>query len=140
MGRSRPGSTTTRRWTRSRSMSEAERRVMKTQAEKFLAKKKSADDELATRGVLKIVGYLELQETADLLLSYLSPKQPLAVRLEAATALRFALTHGPTKKALRRLMELLLDADPLVGRAARDSLTVLKVGVQFADELAELCA
>ena len=40
-----------------RSMSEAERRVMKTQAEKFLAKKKSADDEAALRGVLKIVGY-----------------------------------------------------------------------------------
>ncbi len=123
-----------------RSMNEAERRVMKTQAEKFLAKKKSADDELALRGVLKIVGFLELEDTADLLLTFLSPKQPRAVRIEAATALRFALSGGPTKKALRRLMELLLDADPLVGRAARDSLTVLKVGTEFSDELAELCA
>lgn len=123
-----------------RTMSEAERRVMKTQAEKFLAKKKSADDELATRGVLKIVGYLELEETQDLLLGYLAAKQPPAVRVEAATALRFALSKGPSKKALRRLMELLLDDDALVGRAARDSLTVLKVGAEFCDELAELCA
>ncbi|PZR11962.1 MAG: hypothetical protein DI536_16695 [Archangium gephyra] len=122
-----------------RGMSEAERRVMKTQAEKFLAKKKSADDEHAMRGVLKIVGYLELAETQDLLLGYLSSKQTPAVRLEAATALRFALSKGPSKKAVRRLMELLLDDDALVGRAARDSLTVLKVGAEFCDELAELC-
>ncbi len=122
-----------------RTMSEAERRVMKTQAEKFLAKKKSADDELATRGVLKIVGFLELPETADLLLSYLAPKQPVAVRIEAAMALRFALSAGPTKKALQKLMSLLLDQEPLVGRASRDTLTVLKPGVEFAQELAELC-
>lgn len=122
-----------------RSMSEAERRVMKTQAEKFLAKKKSADDEHAVRGVLKIVGYLELAETQDLLLGYLSPKQSPAIRVEAATALRFALHHGPSKKAMRRLMDLLLDPDALVGRSARDSLTVLKVGVEFCEELAELC-
>lgn len=123
----------------SRTMSDAERRVMKTQAEKFLAKKKSADDEYAVRGVLKIVGYLELEDTQDLLLGYLSTKQAPAVRVEAATALRFALTKGPSKKALRRLMELLLDDDALVGRSARDSLTVLKVGSEFCDELAELC-
>lgn len=122
-----------------RTMSEAERRVMKTQAEKFLAKKKSADDEHALRGVLKVVGYLELPETQDLLLGYLSSKHSPAVRLEAATALRFALSKGPSKKAVRRLMELLLDDDALVGRAARDSLTVLKVGSEFCDELAELC-
>lgn len=122
-----------------RTMTEAERRVMKTQAEKFLARKKSADDEHAMRGVLKIVGYLELSETQDLLLGYLASKQSPAVRLEAATALRFALSKGPSKKAVRRLMELLLDDDALVGRAARDSLTVLKVGSEFCDELAELC-
>lgn len=123
-----------------RTMSEAERRVMKTQCEKFLAKKKSADDEPAVRGIIKILGFLELAETQDLILGYLGPRQPQAIRMEATTALRFALAKGPSKKALRRLMELLLDADPLVGRAARDSLTVLKVGSEFADELAELCA
>lgn len=123
-----------------RTMSEAERRVMKTQAEKFLAKKKSADDELAVRGVIKILGFLELAETQDLLLGYLSPKQPPAVRVEATTALRFALAKGPSKKALRRLMDVLIDADALVGRAARDSLTVLKIGAEFSEELAELCA
>lgn len=123
-----------------RAMSEADRRVMKTACEKFLAKKKSADDELAMRGVIKILGFLELPETQELVLGFLGSKQPPAVRLEATTALRFALGAGPSKKALRRLMELLLDADPLVGRAARDSLTVLKIGSEFADELAELCA
>jgi HEAT repeat protein len=134
-----------------RTMTEAERRVMKTQCEKFLAKKKSAGlppnavaprgfDEPAVRGIIKILGFLELAETQDLILGYLGPKQPQAVRMEATTALRFALAKGPSKKALRRLMELLLDADPLVGRAARDSLTVLKVGSEFSDELAELCA
>ena len=123
-----------------RGMSEAERRVMKTQCEKFLGKKKSADEELAVRGVIKILGFLELGETQELLLGYLSARQPPAVRLEATTALRFALAKAPAKKALRRLMELLLDPDALVGRAARDSLTVLKIGVEFSEELAELCA
>ncbi len=123
-----------------RSMSEVERRVMKTQCEKFLAKKKSADDEPAVRGIIKILGFLELGETQDLIITYLGPKQPAAIRMEATTALRFALAKGPSKKALRRLMELLLDADPLVGRAARDSLTVLKIGSEFSAELAELCA
>lgn len=123
-----------------RTMSEADRRLMKTQAEKFLTKKKSADDELAVRGVIKVLGFLELAETQDLLLGYLGPKQPPAVRLEATTALRFALARGPSKKALRKLMDMLIDADPLVGRAARDSLTVLKIGAGFSEELAELCA
>lgn len=123
-----------------RTMSEAERRVMKTQCEKFLAKKKSDADEPAVRGIIKILGFLELAETQELIISYLGPRQPPAIRMEATTALRFALAKGPSKKALRRLMELLLDADPLVGRAARDSLTVLKIGPEFADELAELCA
>jgi HEAT repeat protein len=123
-----------------RTMSEAERRVMKTQVEKFLAKKKTAEDEPALRGALKTLGFLELGETQDTLLGYLGAKQPPAVRVEAATALRFALSKGPSKKALRRLMELLEDSDALVARSARDTLTVLKIGSEFADELAELCA
>jgi hypothetical protein len=122
-----------------RAMSEAERRVMRTQVDRFLAKKRTADDEPALRGALKTLGFLELPETADSLLGYLGAKQPPAVRVEAATALRFALAKGPSKKALRRLMELLEDADALVARAARDTLTVLKIGPEFADELAELC-
>lgn len=124
-----------------RTMSEAERRVMKTQCEKFLGKKKSADDQLAVRGVLKILGFLELPETADLLISYtLAKKNEPEVRVEAVTALRFAMSTNPSKKALRRLMEMLVDTDTLVGRSARDSLTVLKIGSEFSDELAELCA
>jgi HEAT repeat protein len=122
-----------------RTMSEAERRVMKTQVEKFLGKKKTAEDELALRGAIKTLGFLELVETQDTLLGYLGPKQPGTVRVEAATALRFALAKGPSKKALRRLMELLEDPDALVARAARDTLTVLKIGAEFCDELAELC-
>lgn len=123
-----------------RTTSEAERRVMKTQIDKFLAKKKTAEDEPALRGALKTLGFLELVETQDTLLGYLGVKQPPAVRVEATTALRFALAKGPSKKALRKLMELLEDRDTLVARAARDTLTVLKIGAEFADELAELCA
>lgn len=122
-----------------RGMSEAERKVMRTQVEKFLAKKKTAKNEAALRGALKTLGFLELLDTQDTLLGFLGVKQPPAVRVEAATALRFALAKGPSKKALRRLMELLADPDALVARAARDTLTVLKIGAEFSDELAELC-
>ncbi len=121
-----------------RSMTEAEKKVMRTQAEKFLAKKKTAEDEPALRGALKVLGYLELPDTQDTLLPYLGAKQPPAVRVEAAMALRFALAKGPSKKALRRLMELLEDPDAQVARASRDTLTVLKIGTEFSDELAEL--
>lgn len=122
-----------------REASDAERRVMKTQVEKVLAKKRTAEDELQLRGLLKILGYTELPEAADELLGYLAPKQPPTVRVEAATALRFAMSRAPSKKGLGKLIEALGDADALVSRAARDSLTVLKIGPQFAEELAELC-
>lgn len=123
-----------------REMSEAQRRVMKTQVLKFLEKKKTLDDEDATRGALKILGFLELPETQDDLLAFLGPKHTPLVRMEAATALRFACSKGPSKKALRKLMELLQDTNVHVARSARDSLTVMKIGVEFADELAVLCA
>lgn len=121
-------------------MSEAQRRVMKTQVLKFLEKKKTLDDEDVTRGALKILGFLELPETQDELLGFLSTKHSPLVRMEAATAMRFACAKGPSKKALRKLMDLLEDPNVHVARAARDSLTVLRIGVEFADELAELCA
>jgi HEAT repeat protein len=122
-----------------REMSEAQRRVMKTQVLKFLEKKKTLDDEDATRGALKILGFLELPETQDDLIGFLSNKQTPLVRMEAATAMRFACAKGPSKKSLRKLMDLLQDENVHVARGARDSLTVLKIGVEFADELAELC-
>lgn len=122
-----------------REMSEAQRRVMKTQVLKFLEKKKTLDDEDATRGALKILGFLELPETQDDLIAFLSSKHTPLVRMEAATAMRFACAKGPSKKALRKLMDLLQDENVHVARGARDSLTVLKIGVEFADELAELC-
>ncbi|MBL8919911.1 MAG: HEAT repeat domain-containing protein [Myxococcaceae bacterium] len=122
-----------------REMSEAQRRVMKTQALKFLEKKKTLEDEDATRGALKILGFLELPETQDDLIGFLSNKHSPLVRMEAATAMRFACAKGPSKKALRKLMDLLQDENVHVARGARDSLTVLKIGVEFADELAELC-
>lgn len=123
-----------------REMSEAQRKVMKTQVLKFLEKKKNLEDEDATRGALKILGFLELPETQDDLLAFLAPKQSPLVRMEAATAMRFACAKGPSKKALRKLMDLLEDPNVHVARGARDSLTVLKIGTEFADELAELCA
>lgn len=124
----------------SREMSEAQKRVMKTQVLKFLEKKKTLDDEDATRGALKILGFLELPETQDDLIAFLSNKHLPLVRMEAATAMRFACAKGPSKKSLRKLMDLLEDENVHVARGARDSLTVLKIGVEFADELAELCA
>jgi hypothetical protein len=47
------------------------------------------------------------------------------VRVEAITALRFALGPKPAAKTLRALIKLLEDPDPLVARAARDTLTVV---------------
>lgn len=123
-----------------REMTEAQRRVMKTQVLKFLEKKKTLEDEDATRGALKMLGFLELPESQDDLLAFLGAKHSPLVRMEAATAMRFAAAKGPSKKALRRLMELLEDENVHVARGARDSLTVLPIGVEFADELAELCA
>ncbi len=122
----------------SKTMSPAERKVMRTQVEKFLDKKKTADDELALRGALKVLGFLELEDSVDTLLGYLGGKWATAVRIEAVTSLRFALSAGASKKAVRKLMDLLNDSDPLVLRAARETLTVLKFGPEFSDELAEL--
>lgn len=117
---------------------EAARRVMKTQVLNFLDKKKTQEDEPALRGAIKTLGFLELPETVDTLLGYLGHKQLPLVRVEAAMALRFAMAHEPSKKAMRKLMELLEDGDALVSRAAKDTLTVLHVGEDFFDELAEL--
>jgi HEAT repeat protein len=117
---------------------EATRRVMKTQVLNFLGKKKTEEDEPALRGAIKTLGFLELPETVDTLLGYLNQKHLPLVRVEAAMALRFAMAHQPSKKAMRKLMELLEDEDALVSRAAKDTLTVLHVGEDFFDELAEL--
>lgn len=116
----------------------AERKVMRTQVQNFLDKKKTLEDEPALRGALKTLGFLELPDTVDTLLSYLHPKHAPLVRVEAATGLRFAMAQEPSKKALRKLMETLEDRDPLVARAAKDTLTVLHVGKEFLDELADL--
>lgn len=122
-----------------KSGSEADRKVMRTQVEKFLGKKKTQEDPDVLRGALKVLGFLDLPEAEKTLLEFLSRKQLPAVRVEAATALRFALGAAPSKKAIRALMELLEEPDSFVARAARDSLTVMKMGPELADELAELC-
>ena len=95
--------------------------------------KKLRDDEPALRGALKILGYLELPETAALLEPYLAGAS-VAVRVEAITALRFVLGEKPAARPLRALLRLLEDADALVARAARDTLTVVP-GVSPADLL-----
>ena len=120
--------------------SPADRKVMRTQVEKFLDKKKTAADELALRGALKVLGFLELADSDETLLPYLAAKWSTAVRIEAVTSLRFALSAGASKKAVRKLMDLLNDTDSLVLRAARETLTVLKFGPEFSAELAELVA
>jgi hypothetical protein len=121
-----------------KAMSAAERRAAQKHIEKFLKKPETVADESALRGALKMLGFLELPEAQDVLLDFLSKTKSPVIRLEATTALRFALAGGPTKKALRRLMGLLDDTDGLVARAARESLTVLKIGTAFANELSEL--
>ncbi len=119
--------------------SEAERKVMRTQVEKFLAKKKSRRRRAAAA---------RCAQGARLPRAARHPGDaPPLPRQEADAAgagrghHRAALRAGeaPSKKALRKLMELLDDPEPLVARAARDTLTVLKIGPEFADELAELC-
>src|SRR5581483_3788921 len=101
--------------------------------------KKVQEDDYALRGGIKVLGFLELPDTEGTLLKFLGKKQQPAVRVEATMALRFALSQGASKKAMRTLMELLEEPDSFVARAARDTLTVLKIGPEFADELAELC-
>lgn len=123
-----------------KSASPADRKAMRAAAEKFLGLKPTRASEVALRAGLKILGFLDLPETAEVLLRYLGGRHPPPVRVEAATALRFALSAGPSKRAVRRLMELLADADPLVVRAARDTLTTLPIGAEQAGELAELTA
>lgn len=121
-----------------RGASEAERRALKTQIEKFLALKKTQEDEPALRGALKVLGYLELPESADTLMGYLGKDVASMVRIEAATALRFVLSKKVTPRGLKKLGELLDDLDPLVRRASRDSLMTLKYGPEVSGELAKL--
>jgi HEAT repeat protein len=115
--------------------SDADKKAMRSQVEKFLGLKRTRENEVATRSALKILGFLEVPEVAETLLGYLGAKQPSAIRAEAATSLRFALGEKPTKKAINRLVEMLEDEDPIVSRAARDTLTTLKFGPELADEL-----
>ena len=106
-----------------RAASPAERKSMMKQAAARL--KKLRDDEPALRGAIKILGYLEQPDTAALIAPYLAAKQSAPIRVEAITALRFALGEKPAAKPLRALIQLLEESDALVARAARDTLTVV---------------
>lgn len=119
--------------------SPAERRTTRTLVMKFLDQKRTQKDEGAARAAVKILGYLELPETVETLLAYLAPRQPPAVRIEAATALRFAMGAAAPKKAVKRLVQLLEDEDPAVVRAARDTLASTPLDADLAGELAHLC-
>jgi len=118
--------------------SEADRKVMKGQLEKFLSKKGTLDDEVATRAAIKMLGYLELEESTDTLFDFLGVRRPPLVRVEAVTALRFGLREGAGKKILRKLIDLLTDGEQLVARASRDTLTVIPLDASAAADLAEL--
>jgi hypothetical protein len=102
------------------------------------AQQRSIGDEPALRGAIKILGYLELPETATTLQSFLGKKVSAPMRVEAVMALRFALGEKPAPKVLRALIGLLEDPDALVARAARDTLTVVRAGDVLAKELARL--
>jgi HEAT repeat protein len=113
-----------------RTAAPSEKAAMAKQAASFL--KKLKEDEPALRGAIKILGYLELPETVAVIEPFLSPKQGAAVRVEAITALRFALGPKPKAKSLKAVTKLLEDPDALVARAARDTLTVVP-GVTAAE-------
>jgi hypothetical protein len=106
-----------------RAASPAERKTMARQTAARL--KNLRDDEPALRGAIKILGYLELPETGSLFAPFLSRKESPAIRVEAITALRFALGEKPAARPLRTLVQLLEESDALVARAARDTLTVV---------------
>ena len=86
-----------------------------------------------------MLGFLELEDSVDTLLGYLGRKWPTAVRIEAVTsaavrARRRSVEEGGAQAdgAAQRA------ATRWCSRAARETLTVLKFGPEFADELAEL--
>lgn len=118
----------------------AERRAMRTRLETFLAAKATQADEPALKAGLKLLGYLELPEAAPTLLAYLSRTWPLGVRIEALTALRFALFAAPGAKAISALLALLDDPEALIQRAARDTLRTLRFDAAEAPLLAKLAA
>jgi HEAT repeat protein len=118
-------------------LKEADRKSLLKQVEKFVELKRVQEDETALRAGLKVLGFLELPDATETLLAHVSSRKATSVRAEAITALRFASAGGPTRKALRRLMELLEDADTLVARSARDTLTVLPLSPELAEDLAE---
>jgi HEAT repeat protein len=116
----------------------AERKAMARRLGSFLRKAHIGGDEPALRGAIKILGYLELPETATTLQSFLGKKMSAPIRVEAVMALRFALGEKPAATVLRALVDLLEDPDALVARAARDTLTVVHAGDVLAKELARL--
>lgn len=120
-----------------------ERKSMAAKVESLLRKmarqrSDGTNHEPALRGALKILGYLELPRAATTLQKYLGKKHSAAVRVEAITALRFALGEKPPAKAVRALVDLLEDSDPLVARAARDTLTVMRGADALAKDLVRL--
>jgi HEAT repeat protein len=110
-----------------------ERKKMADKVGVFL--RKARNEEPALRGAIKILGYLELPATVKTLQAFLSRKLSPAVRVEAIMALRFALGEKPAPRAL---IDLLEDPDPLVARAARDTLTVVPGGDALSKELSRL--
>lgn len=118
--------------------SAGDKKLLRTQVHNFLGKKKTLEDEPALRGAVKVLGYLEEGADADTLFSYVSDRYPPIVRMEAVAALRFSLSAQASRKQLKRLIDLMEEKDPLVARAARDTMTVLKIDADLADEFARL--
>jgi hypothetical protein len=120
--------------------SPAERRALRAPLEKFLEKKGTRADEVALRAGLKILGYLELEESTDTLLLHTAATHAPLVRVEAVTGLRFGLRAGASRKVVKRLIVLLEDREALVARAARDTLTVITLEPGAAVDLAALAS
>lgn len=115
-----------------------DKKLLRTQVHNFLSKKRNQQDEVALRGAVKVLGYLEDGADADTLFDYVAGKHPPIIRMEAVAALRFSLSAGASRKQLKRLIDLMEDKDPLVARAARDTMTVLKIDADLAEEFSRL--
>jgi HEAT repeats len=93
-----------------------ERRSYLTETEKYLKKAKDAGPAAICSGI-KILGYLEDESALPTLLSYVSAKNPVALRQEALIALRFAAAGKANAKVLGALIEAAESSDQNGGRS-----------------------
>ncbi|MBX3185425.1 MAG: HEAT repeat domain-containing protein [Labilithrix sp.] len=115
------------------------RRSYLAETEKFLdaQKKKKGGSPGAIAAAIKILGYLEDEKTAPLLLAYANDeKQDPSVRQEAIIAFRFALQGDkPSAKVIDALVKAAESSDRTLAQTALHTLGSLKVSEDTAKRL-----